>query len=489
MEKIMKILKLTLLLSVLFLLSSCMGSIFEGTSTRNSSCDDGTTPSCRMDQPDCARGEILAYQNSCYECVNPVTCLAFGVAECTSDLQCEVDEVCNPCGTSSCYGCKDCVPACNENPCTTNEIAECATPRHDCGIGQTAIVVDGCWKCVYLSTCEATPSSADCKDDIDCSNDEYCNPCVPVCDICSACSPMCETNPCDTGEELLCFSSRPDCGDGNVSIIKEGCWECVDIQTCEPARNASCDDGTTPMCDMIEPVCDESEILAFQNECYKCVNPQTCIPWGIPTCSNDSQCPDQQRCDFCATSSCPECDNCVSGCVDNHCATAASNVTPSYDKPECGLENSPILKDGLWICVDNSYSCSEVRNPDCDDDSTPTCNLLVPLDCNDSEIEAVKNGCWECVNRVTCEPWGTAGCEDDLSCDINEYCDDCATSSGELLADCIAGCKDFSCETEFFATCNMMRPECGAGTAIIRNGCYACVDIQTCEDIDVTSNK
>lgn len=45
---------------------------------RDTRCDDGTIPSCRMVIPQCEAHEILAYQNNCYACVNPATCVPWG---------------------------------------------------------------------------------------------------------------------------------------------------------------------------------------------------------------------------------------------------------------------------------------------------------------------------------------------------------------------------------------------------------------------------
>ena len=65
------------------------------------------------------------------------------------------------------------------------------------------------------------------------------------------------------------------------------------------------DDGTIPICDMVPPECSEFEILAWQDHCYVCVNPATCEPWGEPGCEVDAECPVDEYCNFCGTSSCP----------------------------------------------------------------------------------------------------------------------------------------------------------------------------------------
>ncbi|MGD9209612.1 MAG: Kazal-type serine protease inhibitor family protein [Desulfobacteraceae bacterium] len=76
------------------------------------SCDDGTEPLCKMLPPECTKDEILAYQDNCYLCVNPDTCVPWGEPNCKTDADCGANEFCDPCGSSSCPMCEDCVPAC-----------------------------------------------------------------------------------------------------------------------------------------------------------------------------------------------------------------------------------------------------------------------------------------------------------------------------------------------------------------------------------------
>ena len=81
---------------------------------RDTSCDDGSPLICNtLVPPECGEYEILAIQNGCWICVNPATCLPWGVPECRTDDDCE-DGICHPCGTSSCPMCDDCVPACRD---------------------------------------------------------------------------------------------------------------------------------------------------------------------------------------------------------------------------------------------------------------------------------------------------------------------------------------------------------------------------------------
>ena len=54
----------------------CLDCVAACVSTRDDSCDDGTVPVCLLLVPmECEDYEILAWQNSCYACVNPATCV------------------------------------------------------------------------------------------------------------------------------------------------------------------------------------------------------------------------------------------------------------------------------------------------------------------------------------------------------------------------------------------------------------------------------
>lgn len=83
-----------------------------GETCRDTSCDDGTPVLCDMIPPVCSEFEILAAQNNCWVCVNPVTCKPWGEPECNSDEDCPAGLACDSCGTSSCPLCDDCIPAC-----------------------------------------------------------------------------------------------------------------------------------------------------------------------------------------------------------------------------------------------------------------------------------------------------------------------------------------------------------------------------------------
>lgn len=262
----------TLLPVVLLALGACEPGGARG-DDRDDSCDDGTLPTCAMEPPSCAADEILAYQGGCFNCVSPITCEPWGSAGgCQGDADCGDGQWCNPCGSSSCPGCTDCVAACSP---------------HDCPSEQPT---------------------------------------------------------------ALCEMVRPECGDYGVAVVVDDCWQCVDVSTCEPIRDAQCDDGTTPICAMIPPDCDASEVLAHQNDCYVCVNPATCLPWGEAGCGSDEECDASQWCNPCASSSCPTCDDCVAACVDHNCPTETELLCFGA-RPDCDPDEVAILEDGCWVCV------------------------------------------------------------------------------------------------------------------------------------------
>jgi len=128
------------------------------------------------------------------------------------------------------------------------------------------------------------------------------------------------------------------------------------------------------------------------------------------------------------------------------------------------------------------------RNTRCDD-GVLVCALDEPV-CDVGEIAAIRDGCWTCINAITCEPWGTPGCETDLSCVAREYCNDCATGSCPGCEDCVAGCVPHECPSEPAVDCRMARPDCGEGNVAVarmedgaRSACWVCVNRSTCEDV------
>ncbi len=114
------------------------------------------------------------------------------------------------------------------------------------------------------------------------------------------------------------------------------------------------------------------------------------------------------------------------------------------------------------------------------DEGPLRCDAAPPT-CGELEVAAIEDGCWECVNAITCRPWGEPGCASDQTCGPTERCDPCATGSCPFCEDCVAGCEAHGCPTEATLTCRCARPDCGDGNvAVIDEGCWICVSLGSC---------
>ncbi|MBN2723924.1 MAG: hypothetical protein JXR95_07645 [Deltaproteobacteria bacterium] len=332
--------KFLLFIAITQILASCDDSETKN-NIRDDHCDNSTEIICDTSVPQCGEDTILAYIDGCYECVNPETCLPpwEEPVVCYGDDECEYNEWCNPCGGSSCENCEDCVSTCTAHSCTTQtpEELECYMTRPECSENYTAIIEDGCYLCIDPVTCET--STTDCIYDSDCDTDQYCGS-----------DGICTLNPCSTDEELNCYAERPECGPGRTALVINGCWRCAWLDGCVIDKDEDCNDGTQALCDMMEPVCEAGEILAVQNYCYACVNPTTCMGWGDNECLSDEDCSPNKYCNGCATSSCPDCDDCIGACIEHECPTEYF-LTCSEDRPDCDTGEFAVIEEGCWSCT------------------------------------------------------------------------------------------------------------------------------------------
>lgn len=311
-----------------------------------------------------------------------------------------------------------------------------------CGEHEILAHQDDCYRCVNPDTCVPW-GEPECRHDAECAPDEYCDPCgTGSCPFCEDCVAACEPHGCPTEEITDCAMPRPDCEGGDVAVIRNGCWECVDRETCEPAggRDERCDDGGPLFCDMVQPECALGEVAAIQDGCWVCVNAITCRPWGEPGCQRDADCPVDEWCNFCATGSCPACLDCVAGCVVHGCPTEPEPAC-NMIRPDCEQGGVAVVRGGCWVCV-GLNACAPIEpqhDPRCDDGTEPLCEMIPPV-CGDYEILAYQNDCYVCVNALTCHPWGEPGCRSDDECEPWERCDACGTSSCPFCDDCVPAC-------------------------------------------------
>ncbi len=151
---------------------------------------------------------------------------------------------------------------------------------------------------------------------------------------------------------------------------------------------------------------------------------------------------------------------------------AARSLRDSTDAPAPDAGPPPL---------DMASGPDPIRDESCDDGRPLECDAL-PAECEELEVAAVIDGCWLCVNAVTCRPWGEPGCELDADCAADAWCNECATGSCPFCEDCVAGCSEHECETAPEPVCDQERPLCEPGeVSVVRDGCWVCVQAHTCE--------
>ncbi len=72
-----------------------------------------------------------------------------------------------------------------------------------------------------------------CTRSADCVAAERCASCdTASCTGCPGCASTCVPHPCSSEDTLVCAMLRPDCIGEAVSVIRNGCWVCVDLTAC-----------------------------------------------------------------------------------------------------------------------------------------------------------------------------------------------------------------------------------------------------------------
>lgn len=147
------------------------------------------------------------------------------------------------------------------------------------------------------------------------------------------------------------------------------------------------------------------------------------------------------------------CDPEPAATTDERRPLGKSDRTGSCSPDDCGGPAS----DGACWCDE---ACVEIG--DCCSDYAPVCEAEQPQGCNDGsslsqfcdikpgceegQVAAIQNGCFVCVDELTCQP--PVSCDDGST--LSQFCD--------------------------------IKPGCDEGqVAAIQDGCFVCVDAQTCE--------
>jgi len=448
-----------------------------------------------MLRPDCGEGQVAVVLEGCWVCVDRVTCLPVPDTECEAaggycaDFQERCDRGYEGAGPMDCpagQSAQCCLPARDER-CDDGSEWICDMEAPECQEGSIPALIEGCWQCVNPATCRPWGEPG-CAVDADCPPADWCNPCgTASCPMCRDCRPACDPHGCPTEREAVCNMIRPACDDGQVAVVRDGCWVCLVRDTCEPppqgedceaaggycehwqqpcredfesghpmdcpggrsaqcclpARDESCDDGRDVVCAMVPPVCEPFEILAAQGGCWVCVNPATCLPWGEPGCERDADCPADARCDPCGTAACPDCDACAAACTPHRCETALEAAC-DMERPDCEDGQVAVVRDACWVCV-------ELR----------TCEPPPP----GALCEAADGYCEHFVER----------------CRLNFHDGPAMDCPGGRSAKCCLPGRDRRCDDGTELRCDELQPRCGEFDILaIREGCWVCANPATC---------
>ena len=237
---------------------------------------------------------------------------------------------------------------------------------------------------------------------------------------------------CEAPGDLACepcvgASICTACGDGECRDGENRCncpFDC---------RDPRCDDGSELACDGLPPRCDGG-VVAIRDGCWVCADPATCRRWGEPGCQGDDDCAPGERCDDCATSSCPDCDDCVAACV-------AAGGCPGPNPAGCRETGCPAGQE----CVQGE--------------------ACIPSNCQcDGEFWLCTDDCGggECVDAGGCPGPNPAGCRE-TGCPAGQACvqgDACIPSTcvcdGGVWA-CTEDCGGGECVAaaalQWFETC------------------------------------
>ena len=304
--------------------------------------------------------------------------------------------------------------------------------------------------------------------------------------------------------------------------------------TCEPH---ACSDATEALCDMIPPECAPGEILAVQNGCYACVDPDTCKPpveeCVVSGCSGQICAPEVQMstCEWKPEYACLQLTSCgmtSEGTCGWEMNDAYLDCLDELTGPMCAEGES--YDDALGACCPDAIYiadcwCEEGTYPEqttdyddkgcllgygCEcvseaqgcygDQECPegtTCNAaevcLSPPGCNPGEI--CPQVCYGyCVEDTECDEGSTWDDELSACCSDAIYmpaCMPCPFGPGPELVEvfddngCLEGYTCGACDPcgdGSDALCMMVPPECAEGTVLsVQGGCFACVDPATCK--------
>jgi hypothetical protein len=122
------------------------------------------------------------------------------------------------------------------------------------------------------------PDPPRCAADADCAPGEWCDECArSSCPVCDDCISACVPHACETEPQPACDEARPDCPDGQVSVVRGGCWLCVERGTCRPPPANACE-AAGGYCAHFQDVCRDGFEGGAPMDCPLGRSGQCCLP-------------------------------------------------------------------------------------------------------------------------------------------------------------------------------------------------------------------
>lgn len=364
--------------------------------------------------------------------------------------------------------------ACRDTSCDDGTVPICLMVPPVCTEWEILAYQDQCYRCVNPATCRPWGEPG-CEHDAECPPAEHCNPCgTSSCPYCDDCVPACRPHDCRTEEVAVCRMVRPDCENGQVAVIRGGCWVCVDLQTCEPPPTG-CEEAGGYCEDFMVP-CAEGYVGGPPMDCPMGRSAQCCLP--APACVEEGQShaviPDAPPC--CEGLKKIGCDRpdeegaCPLGCLgafvcarcgdgdcgpgENYCNCPADCWPECREPADCSDQFWNVRCYGHWDCVD--ASCQEV----CDYER-----------CGDGRCDR-RGG----ETESSCPPDCRPQCQKPRDCLGREWLVDCwgswACREARCVPDCPGACGDGSCQPERGEDASTCAPDC----ALWCEAPGACVD-------------
>ncbi len=322
-----------------------------------------------------------------------------GPTACGNTADCADGQVC-----SKAVG--DCDPTarsgqCVQRPSVCNDVSDpvCGcdgqTYPNPCTALTASVTVASAGACV--------PPPQACATDADCSAAQRCVPCDGP-----NCGGLCQDHGCETQPQAACDAVRTDCGADQVAVVRDGCWVCVSIATCNPPDGPQCA-AAGGYCEDWQVACRDGFTGQPPMDCPRGRSAQCCTPnpdGCLPEGGMGAVVPNAPRCCPGLTSvgntvvNAGACQMLVGGftCIrmgDGVCG-APENICNSPD--DCGMPaqcRAPadclgqmwnIRCLGHWTC-DAASQCVEACGETCGDGR-----------CNPADGEDASNCSTDCVN-------------------------------------------------------------------------------------------